>query len=133
VSPLPRLPIAGEELLARSDLTPLKGVVGDQLQQGRWEGSAHVSLPPAGSPAVWRMDTHARLLHDRQARPPLVLLDLLPPAAQLADRVRRQDVHLLLAQLRLAAADLVLELAALFQQAVEDLLLGHVGYLLALH
>src|ERR1044071_2754261 len=47
---------------------------------------------------------------------PLFLLNLLPAAAQFPNRIRRKNVHLLLAQLRLAALDFRLKLAALLQQ-----------------
>src|SRR5687767_8805458 len=47
--------------------------------------------------------------------------NLLPPAAQRANRVRRLDLDLLILQLRLAALHLVGELAHFVEQRVEHL------------
>src|SRR5688572_27244694 len=62
------------------------------------------------------------LLHHRQPHPPPLLLNLLPTAPQLPDRIRRQNIHLLLPQLRLPPPHPILKRPTLRQQPVQDFL-----------
>src|SRR3982751_6636642 len=74
--------------------------------------------------------TTSILPHDRQRHPaPVPALvraarHLPPPPPQLPQRVRRQHLDLLFAQLRLPPLDLRLEVAAVLEQAGEQLLFG---------
>src|SRR5262245_22921418 len=62
-----------------------------------------------------------------------LLADLVPAAAEGADRVRRLDVDLLILQRRFAALDLVGKLADFLEEGVEHLVFAHRRDLLALH
>src|SRR5437588_7435331 len=100
-------------------------------------GASVVMLSSCGAFQLSRVLSGATLpsLHHRQHQPPLLLLflNLLPSAAQLSDRIGREDIDLLFAQPGFAALDFFLEPSALLEQLVEDLLFGHVGDLFPLH
>src|ERR1700678_4198184 len=78
----------------------------------------------------WILAT-ANLAHHRKRA--LVFLDLLPAAADFAERIRRENIDDFFAQASFAALYLGLKLLTLDQQPIEDLRLGHVRHLLALH
>src|SRR4051812_33137204 len=84
---------------------------------------AVIAVPPAIQ--------YTPLLHNRQTKA-LSRLDLLPAAAEFADRIGREDVYLLFAELRFAALDLGLELFALVQQRGQDVFFRDVGHFFAL-
>lgn len=84
---------------------------GGELPEDRSCTAAPLRSCPQCSPST-PLDRQLGVPHPRRRH-------LLPAAAQLAHRIGRHDVYLLLAQLRLAAADLVLEGLALAQQAID--------------